>query len=183
MADTNYTSSKGIYLRNQIYWGRTQVNGVVHRKSLHCSDLETAKERYAVFKREFISLHYPVKLGSKLISGKEKNWIAGIYKSAKRRALLKGVEFNIDKDDIQDLADRSGMKCEVTGIKFSWNKPDKCRIAPYLPSLDRIEPSIGYTKSNIRLVCWAANIALSDWGDEVFINICKSVTIKILTAQ
>lgn len=35
------------------------------------------------------------------------------------------------------------------------------------PSIDRIDPSGGYTYDNIRIVCHAINCALGTWGEEI----------------
>jgi hypothetical protein len=45
---------------------------------------------------------------------------------------------------------------------------------PFAPSIDRINPSIGYTKDNIRLVCASVNFALNEFGEDIFRKICKA---------
>ncbi len=52
--------------------------------------------------------------------------------------------------------------CEVTDIKFSYDKPKPHYNAnPFAPSLDRIDCSKGYTYKNTQVVIWGYNVAKS----------------------
>ena len=53
------------------------------------------------------------------------------------------------------------FKCELTGISFTWESRQ-----PTALSIDRIDPSKGYTKENVRFVCWWLNAAMGNWGYE-----------------
>lgn len=56
-------------------------------------------------------------------------------------------------------------KCEVTGVCFElgeWPDSDK---NPYAPSLDRIDPSKGYSDDNVRVVIWAYNLLKGQLSD------------------
>jgi hypothetical protein len=37
------------------------------------------------------------------------------------------------------------------------------------------DPRGGYTRGNIRVICWAANCLLSTWGDEVALDIARGI--------
>lgn len=69
------------------------------------------------------------------------------------------------------------MQCEVTGKKLSWqwNGPGN---NPWAPSIDRIDCSKGYIKGNMRVVCWAYNIARRDWPDAIVFELAKSLLGK-----
>lgn len=43
------------------------------------------------------------------------------------------------------------------------------------PSLDRIQPPLGYVEGNLRFVCTHVNIAMSNYGLEDFLTLCKDV--------
>ena len=181
MTVTNYTLPPGLYKRGDSWHARVNLNGKRYAKSLKCKDFETAIKRFEAFKQNIISIYVPQRHGFlNKPSTNNKNWMQILYSSAKKRAAQKNLEFNLSFDDIKELGNRSGMKCEVSGIPFSWDKPAHCRVAPYIPSIDRIDSTKGYTKDNVRLICWAVNISLSDWGDNTFIKICKSVAVQIL---
>lgn len=66
--------------------------------------------------------------------------------------------------------------CEMTGIRLERGTNTKGhRTHPFAPSLDRITPKLGYTKENTRLVCFAVNRAMSDWGEDVLIEIAEKL--------
>jgi hypothetical protein len=68
-----------------------------------------------------------------------------LYRSAKKRALKKGLEFNIELKDIH-----IPRKCPILKV------PLICSTR-YSPSIDRIYPDKGYTKDNIAVISTLAN--------------------------
>ena len=92
--------------------------------------------------------------------------------SARDRARNSGMKYDIDWKYL--LSIYTG-RCALTGIYFDlWGDVGKGKKNPYTVSLDRIDSTRGYTKDNVRLVLWAVNWALSDWGEEVFDTICEA---------
>lgn len=93
---------------------------------------------------------------------------------AKSRSVSKKLEFNIDPAYIQDLWESTSGRCQVTGRRFDltgWGK--KGQVNPNAPSIDRIKPELGYIKGNVRLVVYHLNISLSDFGEDLFRDLCK----------
>lgn len=100
-----------------------------------------------------------------------------LCRSAKRRAKNRGLDFDLNTTYLEELwAVQSGL-CLLTGIKL--------RIAPEStggyhfydsPSIDRADPKRGYTKDNVRLICYGMNCCLHDFGELVF----KRVSEKII---
>lgn len=68
-----------------------------------------------------------------------------LYRHAKRRALQKGLEFNIELKDIH-----IPRKCPILKV------PLICSTR-YSPSIDRIYPNKGYVKGNIAVISTLAN--------------------------
>lgn len=68
-----------------------------------------------------------------------------LYRSAKKRALQKGLEFNIELRDIH-----IPKKCPILKV------PLICSTR-YSPSIDRIYPDKGYVKGNIAIISVLAN--------------------------
>ena len=68
-----------------------------------------------------------------------------LYRSAKKRALSKGLEFNIELRDIH-----IPKKCPILKV------PLICSTR-YSPSIDRIYPDKGYVKGNIAIISTLAN--------------------------
>lgn len=93
---------------------------------------------------------------------------AAIFSSAKNNARARGILFEITMDDVESMFARAGGRCEVTGLVFNWNKRPGMRRRPFIPSLDRMDSSAGYTVENCRIVCAAVNMAINEFGDSVF---------------
>lgn len=83
--------------------------------------------------------------------------------TARTRARKRGIEFDLHQHvaDIQNRID-VGV-CEITGVKFDLSPGRKFNS----PSLDRINPKLGYVHSNVRVVLNLMNAAMGDWGEEV----------------
>lgn len=76
--------------------------------------------------------------------------------SAKKRAKLKGLDFDIELEDIPEIP----KYCPVLGIEIKSNTTN----APLdsSPSLDRIDSSKGYIKGNVRIISNRANRIKAD---------------------
>lgn len=96
-----------------------------------------------------------------------------IFSNAKRNAKARGIEFKIKLDDLIARANASGWRCEVTGIPFSDEKRKGWLRRPYVVSIDRIDSAKGYEAKNIRLVVSAVNLAMNEWGLEIFDRIAR----------
>lgn len=79
-----------------------------------------------------------------------------LWRQAKTRAEIKGVPFDITPDDIEvpDI-------CPVLGILMEFGLGKRGR-ALKSPSVDRIIPSLGYIKGNVRVISYRANSLKSD---------------------
>jgi len=89
-------------------------------------------------------------------------------KSARARSKAAGLAFDIDANWAIEQAERQRYRCALTGIAFYMPSAATSYRHPFLPSLDRIHPASGYTKDNVRIVIWAINVMLLDWGHETF---------------
>ena len=107
------------------------------------------------------------------------SWFHVLLKGAKQRAKAKNREFALTDADLIALLVRSGGKCEVTGLNFSDRVFGAAKMRPLIPSLDRMNSALGYTPTNCRIVCAAINIAMFNWGAEMF----KSLAIGYVVNQ
>ena len=93
--------------------------------------------------------------------------------NARDRAKSKKRLFDISKEDLMDLWNKQEGKCAISKIPMTFNI-DSGRN-PYNVSIDQINPSQGYTKDNIQLVCMCVNQLKSDFDMNIVINICKNI--------
>lgn len=95
--------------------------------------------------------------------------------AAKQRAKERHLPFDLDYDWAVEQVEKNNFSCALTGIKFfsEWNGPaGKCN--PMIPSIDRIVPSLGYVKSNCRVVLFGINAMLLDWGEDLFLTLANN---------
>jgi len=94
--------------------------------------------------------------------------------AAKHRAKKKGIDFDLTTEWAQSLLTK---KCPKTGIDFDLEvkgKDYKLR-SPYSPSIDKIDPSKGYTVDNCQIVSWWYNVSKQQFTDQEVLEFCKLV--------
>lgn len=94
--------------------------------------------------------------------------------SARARARAKGLAFDVDLPHLIDLLKSQRGLCALSRLPFSLEKPSGARARPFVPSLDRLVPALGYVRGNIRVVSCIANSARSDFGDYAFFRLCAA---------
>lgn len=92
--------------------------------------------------------------------------------AAKHRAKKRGMAFDLTEEWVLEQMERQGLKCALTGIPFL-DDDAHYRVRAYAPSLDRIDNSFGYTTDNVRIVIFAVNAMLLDWGEEIFHRVAE----------
>ena len=78
-----------------------------------------------------------------------------MYRRAKQRAKSRGLEFNIDKEDVT-----IPTYCPILGIELRVYK-GKSGGRPDSPALDRKDSTKGYTKGNVWVISHLANMMKS----------------------
>ncbi len=97
-----------------------------------------------------------------------------LWRGAKHRATKNNLPFSIKRLDVQQALE-VGV-CQVTGIPFDYTSG-----SPWAPSLDKIVPSLGYTKDNTRCVVFMFNVAKHDFSDSDVMKMCKAVVASELS--
>lgn len=90
---------------------------------------------------------------------KPRNRAYSLWRGAKKRADAKGLAFNITREEVEAWLN-VGV-CQITGLPFDLRLGTK-RQEPLAPSLDRINPKLGYVAGNVQCVCWLYNRAKGD---------------------
>lgn len=90
--------------------------------------------------------------------------------AAKRRADAKGLPINLDPVRIASVI--AAGTCEATGLPFVLQRSGR---SPWAPSLDRIEPELGYTAQNTRVVVLAYNSAKGEMSLSELARLARSI--------
>lgn len=98
-----------------------------------------------------------------------------MHRTTKARSKHVGIQYSLTKDWF--LERLNAGKCEVTGLEFSMTPGSKTRNL-MSPSVDRINPFLGYTPENCQLVILSYNLAKCD-GDPVHVlNMSRAIAAK-----
>lgn len=84
-----------------------------------------------------------------------------------RRAKSKGLEFDLDIEWFKSKLDTN--KCEITGLRFDY---DNFGMSP---SVDRIDQTKGYIKSNCRMILYCVNAFRGTMNDTEMIKIASTL--------
>ncbi len=119
------------------------------------------------------------KTGSKHAGSKNPSYT--LWFGAKKRAESKGLPFTLKVSDVEEMIENTKV-CPVMGTPFCWTNS---RIRDNSPTLDKFEPSLGYTKENSQLICFFANRiksnATTSQVGKVYVWMRKKELEKIIT--
>ena len=91
-----------------------------------------------------------------------------LFHNASNRSKSKGVPFDLDEEWV--LEKLSSGVCEVTNVPFDYTNKT------FAPSMDRVEPSKGYTKDNTKVVIWIYNSAKGVGTHEDVMKLARALT-------
>jgi len=198
---------EAVYGKSKYVGDRTCTNCLIfktenefHKNAKHCKECAASKKREKIIKmrinldqseyNNFLNLHS--ENGKKFYKKKEnkfdsvpieqcyEDFLNVLRKNANSRATGK-KNYNLDLEFLVELYKSQDGKCALTGISFKLEKYGNKRA--FAPSIDRLNCSKGYTKDNVRLVCLVVNLALNDFGDQIFDTMCREYVKNKLTNQ
>lgn len=99
--------------------------------------------------------------------------------SIRQRAKKKHLAYDLDKY-VEDIQQRiTNGFCEVTGYPFDLTAaPIKGQRRFDAPSIDRIDPTKGYTYDNIRVVLNIVNYGMNVWGEDALRKVMSHWLMK-----
>ena len=104
-------------------------------------------------------------------------FLTKLHSSSKHVRVKAGFTWEITVDDLVDLWEAQNGRCVATGLVMAHHR-DGSGHKDFNASIDRINPRIGYTIDNIRLVCYAVNIMKHKMDEGEFYFLIKSVYEK-----
>jgi hypothetical protein len=120
--------------------------------------------------------------GLRPLRAERREWIKPLFLAARKNAAARDLPFDLTLEDVERLVVESGGRCAVTGVTLSTDRgllPEGRKMRrPWAPSLDRLDSAKGYAAGNCRIVCCAANFAMSQWGEEVLVEMAKAIARK-----
>lgn len=81
-------------------------------------------------------------------------------------------QVEIDEFFVLELFEKQNKKCYWFNVDLI---PSNIEKFPNQPSLDRLDRNIGYTKENVVLACYTANIGRNITSQEVFQVFCDEL--------
>jgi len=91
-----------------------------------------------------------------------KNWAKLLFLHAKKHSKY---DFDIDEQFVSELYEKQNGKCFWFNVDL---KPSNIAKYPWQPSLDRLDRDKGYTKDNVVLACYTANIGRNTSDEATF---------------
>lgn len=134
------------------YWERNKERLTKQRKARYEANKDKLRDYYKGKKRDY----------------RKKDIASRLFLCAKTRAKRKGLLFTITKSDIiiPEL-------CPYLGVKLTDNSSTAgCQ---FNPSIDRIDPSKGYTPDNIEIISYLANAMKYNAKPEQLVKFAEEV--------
>lgn len=129
-------------------------------------DIKAAREQYAKLAVAGKVRHIPLSLARTL------------FHKTGRGARRRGIEFLITQSHVEQLLEQGGKRCSISGVKLTITADGSWFRNPWAPSIDRIDSRLPYQEGNCRVVCYAANVALNEWGIEVLTTLAAGILDK-----
>lgn len=97
-----------------------------------------------------------------------------LFFAAKERSVRQNIEFDLN---INWIIEKIKLGCPYLGVEFKLGNTGnnyKSRD-PLTPSIDKINPKLGYTENNCQVVSWWYNSSKQQFTDSEVLEFCKKV--------
>lgn len=97
------------------------------------------------------------------------------FEIKRKNGLNRGFDWDLEPKDIIDLYEQQQGCCALTGWPIEWAEKGLTATV----SIDRIDSSEGYLKTNVQLLHKDVNMAKQQYSQEYFIEMCEAVADKV----
>ena len=97
------------------------------------------------------------------------------FETKRKGGIHRGLLWDLEPQDIIDLYEQQEHKCYLTGWPIGWSEKGLTATL----SIDRIDSSEGYLKTNVQLLHKDVNMAKQQYSQDYFIELCEAVTNKV----
>lgn len=176
---------RGLYRRGNGWVINKVVRGVRIYKSLGPVDAATAVSLYQTEVERRLGIERGAAWNNHVdaMLADPGSWLYKTHSRLQARGKSSGKGCSLTVSELRSILLESAGECQVLGIPFSDEKPEGARIAPFQPSIDRIDSKQGYHYGNCRVVCLSVNLAMRDWGEAVMIRIAKAMLFQHLREE
>lgn len=134
-------------------------------------------EAYREYQRQYARRQYATPEGRANVQARQHKYLLNkpqnsLLIHAKNRAKKFGIPCNITADDIIIPS-----YCPILGMPLVIGQ--KIRRAKNSPSLDRINPKLGYVKGNIRVISMLANMMKSDATEDQLLTFAANIGVYL----
>ena len=157
------------------------------KRCSNCGGVKPLDQFRAIRHKDGRKSHWPVCLECKPVYQKfqdaryrNNRYFNYIYNIIRTRAKSKKIPFDLTPKFIEELYNQQSGLCGVTGLPMNFdrsNMKDGYRN-PYMASLDRIVPALGYVQGNVRWVLFAINVAMGNWGEKFFSKLAEAYLVR-----
>lgn len=105
------------------------------------------------------------------------NPVLYLLRKTRSQAKTKGFEFDLTEDWMKK--NLAADVCQATGLPFSHETGTAAFNNPWAATVDRRDPTRGYTQDNCWVVCWVYNCAKQAWTEETVMKMAQALTDKI----
>jgi hypothetical protein len=152
--------------KKERYWNIECHCGNIFRLNTYEIFKSNQKSCGCIFKSKDYKLSHPNRKGYKDISGI-------IWSKIKRDAKARGIQFDLNIEDLWELLESQNRKCKLSGLELSFRK--KAKDYTGTASLDRIDSKKGYIIDNIQWVHKTINTMKMDLEQETFLMYCNLI--------
>lgn len=152
-----------LYCRSGLWYVNFRVQGRQSRISTGLRDYEQAVALVESFRARDVKMPGPAV---------NEQHLYRMIERARYKMRKKGVPMRLGINDLREIVARCNGCCEVTGRPLEDS-------GPFRPSLDRIEPKLGYVPGNVRIVCLVTNTAMLHYGEAAFAEIAIAYCRRI----